>query len=111
MQFYPARQHINFHFLLIFFFSYAKTFLGKKKKLEISGLFFSFPLPQVVAGRADGDICSTSKERDVFTSPTHVSLKQPKSLLCKSYFSPAEGELTLIKIPQLATVVKYKISS
>lgn len=88
-------------------FSYAKTFLAKKqtkKSLETPGLFFSFPPSQVVAGRADGDICSTSKERDIFTSPTHVSLKQPKSLFCESYFPPAEGELTLIKIcffPQL----------
>lgn len=103
MQFYPAVQHINFHFLFLFVFFICKIFLGKKKKkkLETPGLFLSFPLSQVVARRADGDSCSTSKERDVFTSPTHVSLKQPKSLLCESYFSPAEGELTLIKIPQL----------
>lgn len=97
MQFYPAVQRINFHFLILFFL--CKDLLGKKTNLPgAPGLFFSFLLSQVVAGRADGDICSAGKERDVFTSPTHVSLKQPKSLLCESYFSPAEGELTLIKI-------------
>lgn len=65
--------------------------------LENPGLFFRFPLSQVFAISADGDVCSTCKDGDVLTFTTHVSLKQQKSLLCESYFSPAEGELALIK--------------
>lgn len=58
----------------------------------------------------------TYKDRHVFTVTPHVSLQQWKFLLCESYFSPAEGELALIKtvgffFPPVTTVMRNKISS
>lgn len=75
------------------------------KFLETPGLFFSFRLSRVFSVGADGNVCATCEVGDVLTFTTHMSLKQRKSLLCESYFSPAEGELALIKtvgfFPQL----------
>lgn len=88
---------LNTGFLVLMWMGKTRPCFLANKLLETPGLFFSFPLSQVFAVSADGNVCTTCKDGDVLTFTTHVSLKQQKSLLCESYFSPAEGDLALIK--------------
>lgn len=75
----------------------GKAWLASQQMSYWKPLFY-FSLVSLTCSGWEGEgICNTSKDRDLLTFSTHVSLEQWKSLLCESYFSPVEGELALIK--------------
>jgi len=58
--------------------------------LETPSLFFSFPLSQVFAGSADGDVCSTCKDGDVLTSYHPCVPQAAKNLFSVNHIFPQQ---------------------